>query len=291
MLKLFLLRLGVPLGGRFPGLFYRLAGLTGRLAWYAMPRTRERVVRNLLPFCGGNERRARRASKEVFGHVSRYYVDLATMPRRDLASIERDYMRLVNGERGARLIEQPGPIIALSAHTGNPELAVQAFTHRGRPFVALVQPLEPPELAEYLLRLRSSAGGTFYEADIGGIRACIEALKAGKLVAIMSDRDIQGSGVCVEMCGRRVKLPRGAFELARRTRATLLPILCIRDGIDHQVAFIEEPYCVAKTADAEEDVRQAAQRWAGLLEQHIGRYPGQWKILEDFWEAHACGEG
>ncbi|KAA0237303.1 hypothetical protein EDM76_06695 [bacterium] len=291
MVKLFLLRLGVPLGGRFPALFYRLAWLTGRVAWYLMPRTRDRVVGNLLPFCDGNRERARHASKEVFTHIARYYVDLATLPRRDLESFGREYIRLVNGERGTRLIAKPGPIIVLSAHSGNPELAVQAFTYHGRPFVALVEPLEPPELARYLLRLRSSAGGSFHEADMGGIRACIDALRQGQLVAMVADRDIQDSGVCVEMCGRKVKLPRGAFELARRTHATLLPILCIRDGLDHQVAFIEEPYCVAKTDDPGEDVRRAAQRWAGLLEEHIRRFPGQWKILEDFWKVHACGEG
>ncbi|MBE7518235.1 MAG: lysophospholipid acyltransferase family protein [Thermoflexaceae bacterium] len=291
MVKLFLLRLGVPLGGRFPWLFYRLAGLTGRAAWWLMPRTRKRVLRNLLPFCDGERDRAHRASKEVFVHIARYYVDLATLPRRDLESFGRDYIRLVNGERGTRLIERPGPIVVLSAHAGNPELAVQAFTYHGRPFVALVQPLEPPELAQYLLKLRSSAGGSFHEASMGGIRACIGALRQGQLVAMVADRDIQDSGVCIEMCGRRVKLPRGAFELARRTHATLLPILCIRDGLDHQVAFIEEPFCVAKTGDAEEDVRRAAQHWAGLLEQHIRRFPGQWKILEDFWKVHACGEG
>lgn len=291
MTKLFLLRLGVPLAGRFPGLFYRLAGLTGRAAWYVMPRTRKRVIGNLLPFCEGSEQRARQSSKEVFRHIARYYVDLATMPRRDLESFGRDYIRLVHGERGTKLIEQPGPIVVLSAHSGNPELAVQAFTYHGRPFVALVEPLDPPALARYLLKLRSSTGGAFYEADMGGIRACIDALRQGKLVAMVADRDIQHSGVCVQMCGRRVKLPRGAFELARRTHATLLPVLCVRDGLDHQVAFVEEPYCVPKTDDPEEDVRRAAQRWAGLLEQHIRRFPGQWKILEDFWTVHACGEG
>jgi KDO2-lipid IV(A) lauroyltransferase len=217
-------------------------------------------------------------------------VDLATLPRRDIARFERDHLRVVNGER-LKLLDEPGPLIVLSAHTGNPELAVQGFTNRGRAFVALVQPLQPPALANYLLKLRSSTGGAFYEADRRGVRACLEALRDGKLVAIIADRDIQGTGVCVDLCGRRVKLPRGPFELARRKHASLLPILAAREGVEDQVVFVEEPYRVRITGNAKEDVREAAQHWACILGQHLLRFPGQWKVLEDYWTVHACGEG
>jgi len=289
MVKLFLFRLGVPLAGRAPWLFYRLAVVVGWLAWRVQPGRRRRVINNLLPLCDGDERRARRQGIEVFRHVARYYVDLATLPRRDIACFERDHLRLVHGER-LKLLDAPGPLIVLSAHTGNPELAVQGFTNRGRAFVALVEPLQPRSLADYLLALRSSAGGAFYEADRRGVRACLDALRDGKLVAIIADRDIQGTGVCVDLCGRKVKLPRGPFELARRTHASLLPILAAREGVEDQVVFVEEPYCVPSTGDAEEDVRMAAQHWACILGRHLLRYPGQWKVLEEYWAVHACGE-
>jgi len=289
MVKLFLLRMGVPLAGRTPWFFYRLAVVVGWVAWYVQPGKRRRVIRNLSPLCDGDVNRARRQGIEVFRHVARYYVDLATLPRRDIACFERDHLRLVNGER-LKLLDGPGPFIVLSAHTGNPELAVQGFTNRGRAFLALVEPLQPAALADYLLALRSSTGGTFYQADRRGVRACLDALRDGMLVAIIADRDIQGTGVCVDLCERRVKLPRGPFELARRTHASLLPILAAREGVEDQVVFVEEPYCVPATDDAEEDVRQAAQHWACILGQHLRRFPGQWKVLEDYWTVHACDE-
>ncbi len=289
MVKLLLLRLGVPLAGRAPWFFYRLAVAVGWVAWQVQPRRRQRVVNNLLLLCGGDERRARLQGIEVFKHVARYYVDLATLPRRDIARFERDHLRVVNGER-LKVLDSPGPLLVLSAHTGNPELAVQGFTNRGRAFVALVEPLRPPALANYLLALRSSTGGAFFQADRRGVRACLDALRDGKLVAIIADRDIQGTGVCVDLCGRRVKLPRGPFELARRTHALLVPILAVREGVEDQVVFVEEPYCVLTTDDPEEDVRQAAQHWACILGAHLLRFPGQWKVLEDYWTVHACGE-
>jgi lauroyl/myristoyl acyltransferase len=54
---------------------------------------------------------------------------------------------------------------------------------------------------------------------------------------------------------------------------------------------VEEPFRVAATEDANADIRQAVERFARLLEQHLRRDPGQWAVLEDFWRVHACGEG
>ena len=72
-------------------------------------------------------------------------------------------------------------------------------------------------MATHVQRLRAKAGGSFHEADFQGLKALIAALRRGELVGVMGDRDIQGTGVRVEMAGRHVKLPRGPWELARRT--------------------------------------------------------------------------
>lgn len=289
MTKLGLLRIGVPLAGRFPWFFYRLASLGGLVAWALKPRMRRRVIRNLLPLYDGNRRMARRGSVNVFRNVARYYVDIATLPRREMANYERDHMQIVHAER-LELLNEPGPMIVLSAHTGNPELAVQALTFRGRDFMALVEVLRPPALGSYFLRLRSSAGGTFHEADLGGVRASLATLKQGGLVALIGDRDLQDTGACVEMFGRGVKLPRGPFELARRTNARILPVFCLRNGIDDMIVWVEEPMCVANSEDRDRDVQDATERWAVILERHLRREPDQWTVTEDFWKVHACAK-
>jgi KDO2-lipid IV(A) lauroyltransferase len=289
VIKYLALRLGLPLAGRFPRLFYGLAFIAGGAAWRLRPSLRRRVIANLAPACDGDRSRTSTEGLKVLRNVARYYVDLASLPHRDMAHYERDHITLVNGERLA-IIRQPGPIIVVSAHMGDPELAVRALSYRGRPFVALVEPLHPRAVARYLLRLRSAAGGSFHEADFGGLRACVDALRAGGLLAILADRDLQGSGVCVQMCGRQVKLPRGPWELARRTGATVLPIFCARRGIDHLTVFVEEAFSVDGALEAEDAVRAATERFATLLERHIRREPGQWIVLEDFWRVHRCAE-
>ncbi len=287
MNRYLLLRALAPLVGRLPGVFYPLAAAGAWLAWRVKPRARRSLLRNLLPFCDGDRALASAEARRAFLNIARYWVDVATLPHRDMANFERDHLTLVNGER-LDVLKRPGPVLVVSAHAGNPELCLQAITFRGRQFTALVENIRPPQMARYLLKLRSSAGGRFEVASIGGIRAVLEALRAGEVVGIVADRDLQGTGVCVELARRPVRLPRGPWELARRTGATVLPVFASRDRRDHFTVRVEEPFMVGCDAPLEDAVREAANRFGALVEAHVRRQPGQWTVTEDFWGVHRC---
>lgn len=286
--RLWVLRVFQPFVARFPGPFYFIAPWVGWLAFQLRPEMRRKLVRNMLPLVGGDQRAAEAAALESSQNIARYFVDLCTIPERLMERFEADHLELVNGERLAALRE-PGPVIAMSAHSGNAELAIQALTFRGRPFVALVEAQRPRAWSRYLLKLRSSAGGRFYETSFHGIRACLETLQEGGLVGFMGDRDMQGNGVCVELCGRKVRLPRGPWEIARRSQALVLPVFTARIGRDRFRLYVEEPFRVAQSEDEEADILSAVERFGRLLEVHLKRDPGQWAFTEDFWRVHSCG--
>lgn len=276
--------------GRRPGPFYAVAPAVARVTWWLNPRVRRRLTRNMLPLCEGDRSRARREGLRALQHVLEYYLDLVTLPGRDMSRFEAEHLEIFHVER-LELLRTNGAVLLVSAHTGNAELAIQALTYRGRSFVALVERLEPRDWAEYMLKLRSSAGGTFLETNFGGVRTCIETLRAGGVVGMMGDRDIQHTGVCTRLFDRPVRLPRGPWELARRTGALVIPIFSSRKRGDQFRIDVEEPFRVEETEDADGDIRAAVERFAGLLERHLRRDPGQWAVLEDFWRVHACGEG
>ncbi len=246
-------------------------------------------MRNLLPLYGGNLELARQAGKRTCIYVAQYYVDLFGLPRRDLERFERDNIEFVNPQHIA-LLADPGPIVAVSCHTGNAELAVQALTNHGRHFVALVEAQQPAEWSRYVLDLRSAHGGSFHETDFTGIRAAMQTLKEGGVLGVMGDRDIQGTGICTELLGRHVKLPRGPWELARRADAMVFPVFVSRVRNDHFQVTLARPFRMERTDDAEEDIRLAVRKFAALLEAHLREDPAQWVVLEDFWKVHACTE-
>lgn len=289
MIKLLMMRLLRPVVGRFPSAFYRIASFVGWFAFQTRRGLRRKAVRNMLPLCDGDLPRAKQEALRATQRVAQYYVDLATLPQRNMARFEAEHLTIDRPDRLA-VLERPGPAVVVSAHTGNAELAIQALTYRGRDFVALVEALRPQQLSDYLLGLRSSTGGRFHEADFTGLRACLEALKQGHLLGMMGDRDIQDTGLCLELAGRHVKLPRGPWELARRSGAPVVPIFCTRVRNDHFQLYVEEAIQVARREDADADVQAAAEQFAIVLEAHLRREPGQWFVLEDFWRVHACGE-
>lgn len=280
------LRWGAPLIGRIPEVSYPVAALVGEATWHLRPGFRRTLIRNMLPLVDGDRRRAVSEARLALRNISRYWVDIATIPYRDMACLEARHIRLVHGERLA-VLEKPGPVIIVSAHTGGAEICLQAITFRGRAFTALVEDIQPPQMARLLNDLRSAAGGSFHPVTMAGVRAAFKALHAGEVVGIMADRDIQNNGACLALAGRPVRLPTGPWNLAARTGATVLPVFATRAWNDRFTVTVEEPFVVENTP---EGICAAMVRFAAVLGPILRRQPGQWTVPEDFWNEHRCGQ-
>lgn len=288
--KLAAMRAGAAFAQRWPRAAYLLADAAASFLWVLRRRLRRTAVENLLPVVG-TRRAALRYSFGVFRSVGRYYVDLALIPRRAPAAFERAHVYVENPEL-LPLVDAPGPTVFVTAHYGHPDQLVQFLTTRRPEFVALVEPLRPAEVGEFVNALRAAHGGRFLPIGPGAVRRCLEQLRAGGAVALVADRDLTGGGVCVELCGRWVRLPRGPWELARRTGARVVPVFFWRVGREEFAARIEPEIVVSRELPLEAAVARACREWARLLERHLRRHPDQWLVLEPFWEVHGChGEG
>lgn len=281
------LRVAAPCVRCFPGTSRVLARLAARTAWRLRPITRSRVVRNLLPACNGDRAHAREASRKVFENVALYYLEALTLPSLNVMALEANRLEVVNPEH-LTAIPAVRPVVIVSAHMGNPELAIHGLLGRDRPFAAIVEPLADRSFAHRFLGLRRSAGSDFVEATPGGLLHAVRLLRGGGVVALLGDRDIQHNGICVSLLGRRAHLPRGPWDLARRSDAWVSPGFCFRLPDRRIRVTFEAPFTVDKTPDAEGDIVTAAQRWAKLFESHLRSDPGQWVVLEDFWANYGC---
>lgn len=277
-----------PAVGRWPRIFYPAAGPVSWLLWRLRGDLRGRLVANMRPFVAGNPQLAKRLAVRSLKNTVCYYIDLCSMPYRKMERFEAEHMEVIGAQR-LEALREPGPVIAVSAHTGNAELSVQALTYRGRPFVALVEPQKPPEWSRYVRKIRSASGGAFYEADFTGLRECVKTLRRGGVVGFMGDRDIQGNGLCTLLAEQCVRLPRGPWQMARAENALVLPVFTSRIGADRFRVFVEEPFRVFPSEDQEADIRIAVERYARLLEEHLRRDPAQWAFTEDYWGTHGCG--
>lgn len=286
--KQWALLLAVQLGRILPrAAAYGLARLAGDAAYYLRAGARRDVEDNMRHVMGGAAPAAavRRAAREAFRNVARYYVDLIRLPRtppEQLLALSR-----IDGlERLRSLLESRRGVVIASAHFGNPEVAVQVGAILGLDILVLAEPLQPPAFARLMRRLRSAYGPRYREVGFGAVAEALRQLRSGGGVAIACDRDIQGTGALLPFFGAETRMPLGAVELAARTGAVLLPAYCRRQGHGFHIVF-EEPLELVDTGRPKADALVNARALLARIEAWLRADPGQWMVLERVWQASA----
>jgi KDO2-lipid IV(A) lauroyltransferase len=121
---------------------------------------------------------------------------------------------------------------------------------------------------------------------MGALKETVRRLRGGGLVALLIDRDVGNTGVPIEFCGEVTRMPLGAYELALRAGADILPAWSLREPGYRFRATIGPPLAISRTDDFDADVRAVACQVLDLLEQRIRSAPGQWAVLERVWDQH-----
>jgi lauroyl/myristoyl acyltransferase len=153
----------------------------------------------------------------------------------------------------------------------------------GVPITAVVERLEPPELFEWFTEFRTNLGMHIVPLGPDAGREVIKALKRNDLVCLLSDRDIDGSGVDVEFFGERTTLPAGPATLALRTGADLVPGAMFQQPRGGHHAVVRPPMVIERRAGLREDVARITQDIARELESLIRIDPTQWHLMSPNW--------
>lgn len=279
-------KLGALAARLLPGpLAAGLATPAGAGASVASPERRaiiERHLRRVDPTLRGL--RLRRAVQEAFDSYARYWIESFRLPSMSKRAVdapfkEDGYRHIVEG-----LSAGNGVIIALP-HLGGWEWAGRWIADRGHPITVVVERLDPPELFEWFVDLRSRLGMTVVPLGPDAGTAVMKALRENHVVCLLSDRDIQGGGPEVEFFGETTTLPGGAATLALRTGAPILPTgVYFTDRFDGHLGYVRPPILVDRRSKRlREDVGRITQLIAYELEILIRRAPSQWHLFQPNW--------
>ena len=286
MWKYYVLRLAYLLLGRLslPAL-YRIARVVGDASYLARSGARRAVIANMRRLMGpeASEADVRRTAREVFRNATRYYADLFSMPRMNVKRFARERMELEGIEYLREAQDSGRGGVVMSGHFGNPEMTVQGLAAYQVYVTGLTEPLQPQALSDFTHWLRSHHGHEYRAATFGGIKQTIRSLRQGGLVAILFDRDVQGTGVTMQFCGAEARIPLGGIDLALRTGADLIPAWSWRSPGCRFRVRIGPPLELVRTGDLDEDVRANGRRLLDLFEEQLRADPGQWAVLEPIW--------
>ncbi len=277
-----LYRLALWLVRRLPrGLVYFIAGAVVELNFYFNHTGRRGVYANLdhvLPPETSSFTRWRYA-RAAFRHFAYSIVDFFHIPRLTRDNLE-EFVAGINGIEHVDACRAAGKGgIFISVHMGSWELAGAALGLLGVPLTAAVLKHRDPRIDEIYSQVRRR--GQIEEVPLGGAFAKLEeAVERGRLIALVVDRDVKGTGLKTEFFGEATTVPTGHARLALRTGAWILPVTTYR-ARDHRIIIdIREPIIPDASVDTEESL---VVRCLRVLEEFIRAHPDQWSSFFDLW--------
>ena len=221
--------------------------------------------------------------RDVYRSYGRYYAESFRLPGTTEDELD-DRFRVEGYEHFAAALEGDIGTIAVLPHLGSWEWMAQWLARvREVPVTAVVERLEPPALFEWFTEFRREMGLHIVPLGPEAGKAVSQALKAGHVIALLSDRDITGGGVEVEFFGERTTLPAGPATLALRTGATLLPVAMYDEPGGGHLAVVKPALPVERKGSFREDVTRLTQDIAEVLEDLIRADPSQWHLLQPNW--------
>jgi lauroyl/myristoyl acyltransferase len=274
--------------GRLPiRVLYLLAAVAAFLIYTFTGRLRQNVWDNMRHVMEPNtpKKELRRAARQVFGNWAKSYADLIHLPYLNLDKFFNEKL-VYHGfeENMLPAIANGKGVIITSGHFGNVELGIQGLLAKGVKVTVLTEPIQPPALSRLVDGLRANKGHTFLPVSIGSIKVLLRSIKAGGVVGLMCDRDIEGQSIRVPFCGTPTSMPVGVVELATRTGATIVPIFVHRKNGNACEAFLEPPLELVNSGDPQADLKTNVRRLLEQFEAHLRRDPGQWTVLETVWD-------
>lgn len=225
----------------------------------------------------------------TFASYAHYWIESFRLPGTPVADIDARMTAIGAGHIETAMAAGHGCVLALP-HLGAWEWAAFWLAKvKGHPVTAVVEQIEPPELAAWFMGLRRQFGIDVVPYGPAAAAACAKALKAGHVLALLCDRDLAGNGIAVDFFGERTTLPGGPATLALRTGAPLLPATVMFDIDGGHLGVALAPLDTERRGPLRADVARVTQDLADALEALIRRAPDQWHLLQPNWPSdHAA---
>lgn len=265
---------------------YALARLLARVLYRVDARHRKVGMDNLESAFGDrySEAERDRIVRGVYEHFCMMLMEILHIPRKLHPTTWRDRIDLVGHEPVLDRLISGGPLILLTGHFGNWEMAGYLFGVFGFPPNSVARTLDNPYLDAFLRRFRERTGQKMIPKN-GGYDQMLAVLRGGGILSFLADQDAGQRGLYVDFFGRPASTHKAIALLAIEHRAPVVVGYARRvgPGFRYEVGCdaVIEPDEWTGTAD---DARLLTQRYTSALETFIRRSPEQYLWLHRRWK-------
>ncbi|MFL5329291.1 MAG: lysophospholipid acyltransferase family protein [Gemmataceae bacterium] len=222
--------------------------------------------------------------KNVYRHFVGLVVEIAVLPRKLHTHNWRKYMDLENGHLILDGLTSSRPLLIVTGHFGNWELAGFALGLLGFKTYAVARVLDNPHLEKFLKSFRQKTGQTIL-AKKGDFDQMQDLLTAGAAIATLADQDAGPRGLFVDYFGRPASTFKSIALLAMEYNVPLLVIGTPKISPPMYYHVVAEDFIdPAEYADRPDAAKAITQRYTHAIERLVRRDPGQYFWLHRRWK-------
>jgi KDO2-lipid IV(A) lauroyltransferase len=220
----------------------------------------------------------------VYRHFCRMLMEMLHIPRKLHPTTWRDRIELSGHEQVIDRLLRGGPVIMLTGHFGNWEMAGYLFGVFGFPPNSVARELDNPYLDRFLRSFRERTGQKMIPKN-GGYDQMLEVLRNGGVLSMLADQDAGPRGLFVDFFGRPASTHKAIALLALEYQAPILVGFARRigPGFRYEVGTEEFIHPSELSGDSS-DVKLITQRFTHALERIIRRDPDQYLWLHRRWK-------
>lgn len=177
----------------------------------------------------------------------------------------------------------PGAAVFTTVHA-NWLMALGAYHHLGliRTIEAIKLSHGDPAIDALFERVIAPFGCRSLMLDRAPL-ASLRALKDGRPLAVVAERDYKGTGLPLRFAGETTRMPIGPAALAVQTGAPVIPNLMARRSAGRFVLIVGRPVYADPTRAKGDQVAELTRRLAAVHARFIAAAPAQWVAFHDAW--------
>lgn len=263
------------------------------LAWLAadVARLRYRVIdenlRHAYPHLADAARRD--LARRMWHHLFLFVVEVAHAPRKIHETNWRDYIEVPFVKMMLKILYEDRPVIVVSAHFGNFELAGYLLGLFGFPTYTVARRLDNPYLDRFVNRFRG-ATGQFIVPKKGGYDQIVNVLQSDGTMTFLADQYAGSKGCWVEFFGRPASTHKAIALFALAHDAKI--VVGTAQRIDRPLHYEFLVYGVADPSSADANVsgvRELTAWYTACLEDMVRARPEQYWWLHRRWKGRPEG--
>lgn len=225
----------------------------------------------------------------MWEHLFRLVIEIAQSTRKLHLENCREVLVFRDRSQVLTAMAQGRPVIVLSGHFGNWEIAISTFGLFGYPMGVVARALDNPHVHDWFTRYREATGHRLV-LKAGGSDEMMEFMQWGGSIGLLCDQDAGPKGVFVDFFGKPASTFKSIALLAMQYDAMLCMGYAIRvedDLVDGRWSRFEigvEDCIDPRECESNDVVREITEKYTQALERVVRTAPEQYFWVHRRWK-------